>query len=197
MKKYTSRMLALAAAMFLSACALTVDTVEVPYKEPTSIASIGADGKMFQVNVLDLRAKYKGRIGAKINGFGAEMADIKSTIPVRDIVANALQSELKARNIKISETDTKAIEAEITSFHNNFKFGAFSGKASSIVRIIVKVMNSSGTVMYENTISETNELSGIMIATGENAAKALEGALQRTMDSLFDDQNFIKALVDA
>lgn len=197
MKKLTSRLFVVIAALSMSACALTVDTVEVPYQEPTSKISVGADGKAFQVSVLDLRAKYKGRIGAKINGFGTEMADIKSTLPVRDIVSNALKSELKARNITISDQDAKSVEAEVVAFHNNFKFGVITGEARAIITINMKVKNGSGTIIYVGNVTEVNQMTGILAATGENAALALEGALQRTMRSLFNDSDFVKALKDA
>ena len=185
------------AMITLNACALSVDTVPVPYQEPTAKISIGADGKAFQVNVLDLRTKYKGRIGAKVNGFGAEMADIKSTVPVRDIVANAIQSELQARNIVVGASDPKSVDAEITAFHNNFKIGLVSGSARAIVTMGVKVKNASGTILYDNTVSEVNELPGILLASGENAAQSLEAALKLSMDKLFSDTEFLKALADA
>ncbi len=182
---------------FLGGCALTVDTVDVPFERTMQIVPIEAAGSEVALQVVDLRTKYKGRIGAKINGFGTEMADIKSTVPVRDIVANAFQAELEARQISLNDGGPKKVDVDITAFHNSFKFGLVSGEARAIVTFRVGVTNATGVEVFSRTVSEIEARDGIMVATGENAAISLKVALKKAMDSIFENQEFLSALASA
>ncbi len=179
----------------LGACAITEDIVPVTFKGTETSVSIGADGKAFELAITDRRGKYRGRIGAKINGFGAEMADIKSTIPVPEIVQDAFIKELTARKLLISDTIGRKIDVSITAFHNNFEVGAFSGKARGIVAFTVKLTDANGDTAFEDAISKVHIIDGVMLATGENAAASVSEALNAAMSDLFKNQEFIDALV--
>lgn len=181
----------------LGACAISEDIVPVSFQATESVVSIGADGKVFKLSVSDKRGKYKGRIGAKINGFGSEMADIKSTVTVPLIVQDAFTKELEARKLTVHTNDGRALEVSITAFHNNFEVGMMSGKARGIVAFTVKITNAAGATIFDEAISKVNVLEGIMLASGENAAKAVEGALATAMEALFQNKAFLDALRQA
>lgn len=179
----------------LSACAITEDIVPVIFQGTELSISIGADGKAFELAVTDRRGKYKGRIGAKVNGFGAEMADIKSTIPVPEIVQDAFIKELTARKLLVSKRDGRKIEVSITAFHNNFEVGLVSGKARGIVAFTIKLTNANDDTTFEDAISKVHIIDGIMLATGDNAAASVSKALNDAMSDLFQNKEFINALV--
>lgn len=184
--------------MFLvSACALSEDIVDLNYQSTTTPQSLGIDGKQFVLTVDDLRTEYFGRIGAKINGFGTEMADIKSTVPVHEVLFLAIEEELAARNIALSSNSSSVIAIEITALHNNFQTGAFSGSARGITTFVVNVSNGADTSLYNGVVSEVFVEEGLQIASGENAALAIEGALSKAIQTLFDDPAFLAALTAA
>ena len=178
----------------LGACALSEDVVPINYAPMSDVAPIGAESKAFKVDVADKRGVYRGQIGAKVNGFGEEMAAIRSTVPVREIVRDALMDELKARNIKFDAKNKRSVEVVITAMHNNFKVGFWSGSARGIVTLNVNVFGPDRTNRFKGTISEIHEFDGIQLASGENAAKALEGALAKAMRKLFDNTKFVETL---
>lgn len=184
-------------AFSVSACALTEDIVDLNYDPMKDPASIGADNKGFNLQVADERGEYKGRIGAKVNGFGAEMADIKSTVPVREVLFNAIKTEMEARGLVVSADAASNVDIIITALHNNFQVGAFSGTARGITAFTVAVKNTAGDTLYEGAVSEVNLYDGIQLASGENAGIAIEGALQKAVAALFNDPKFIAALVSA
>ena len=181
----------------LGACALSEEIVPVTYTAPVSAAAISPQGKAFKLEVADNRGVYRGQIGAKVNGFGQEMAAIRSSVPVREIVRNALIGELKARNISVDNGLSRALTISITAMHNNFKTGFASGSARGIVAFTVKVHGPDGARRFDGVVSEVYELPDIMLATGPNAAKAVEGALAKALKTLFENQKFISALVAA
>lgn len=198
MKIRLLRGLSLIALLFLvSACALSEDIVDLNYQSTTTPQSLGIDGKQFILTVDDTRVQYFGRIGAKINGFGTEMADIKSTVPVHEVLFLAIEEELAARSIALSRNSSSVIAIEITALHNNFQTGGFSGSARGITTFVVNVRNGTGASLYDGVISEVFVEEGIQIASGENAALAIEGALSQAIQKLFDDPAFLNALVAA
>ena len=185
------------AAGLLSACALTEDVVPVNYTASSDAVPITEKAKTIKLEVADNRGVYRGQIGAKVNGFGEEMAAIRSTVPVRAIVKKAIADELKARNILVDNRLVRGLRVSITAMHNNFKFGFASGSARGIVAFTVTVIRSDGTQRFVGTISEIHEQPEVMIASGENAAKSVESALAKAMKKLFENREFISALVQA
>ena len=171
--------------------------VPIKYTAAGTSAPSSAEGKAFTLKVTDNRGVYRGQIGAKVNGFGQEMAAIRSERPVSEIIYDALQSELKLRNIVIDDRQARSVVVSITAMHNNFKIGFASGTARGIVTLVVKVVGADGGGLFDGVISEINEVENIMLATGPNAAAAVEGALSKAIRSLFDNPKFIEALVKA
>lgn len=196
MKKVVRIFAALGLMASMSACALQEDIVDVNYAPISEEMSIGADGKSFALLVEDARGKYKGRIGNKVNGFGQEMAEIKSTVPVQEIVNKAFTDELKARKLVIEPTVMRNVKVTITALHNQFKVGFASGEAHGITSFRIAVLRDD-EVLFEEVVSEVHVEEGIMIASGENAAKAIEASLVKAMKSLFSNDDFLAALVEA
>lgn len=72
-KSCTFAMLALA---MLSACALSEDVAPIHYGGTDNAKPIVSETKPIKLEVTDNRGVYRGQIGAKVNGFGQEMAAI-------------------------------------------------------------------------------------------------------------------------
>ena len=190
---YRCRLL-LASLVFLSGCALTEDKIEIQYTPDQKVKTIqGADKIQVSVHMTDNR-KIKDKVSCKKNGYGAEMAAIRSKNDIVSLVKNSIEIELKNRGFKI-EDGNKSVLVELDEFYNDFKTGFWSGNAVADVNMLVQVKDNRGAVLYTRTIRGTNDLSGTMLYGGNNAKESLEKALQNAVKELMNDQAFLNALL--
>ena len=180
-----------AAAAALTACATREETVAVPYTPSAAATVPGVDQVRVTVTATDARTTNRGRISSKINGYGMEMAAIRSEAPVTVIAQRAIEAELKQRGFQVGQNGGATVNAAVETFFNEFNAGFWQGKASAQVRMTVTVSEGDRAV-YRRTISGEGG-KGIMTASGGNAASALSLALSAAMTDLFADPDFIRA----
>jgi len=184
-------------ALSLNACAMVKDEVDLAYKTQGTPAVIGgAEAVKVKVTVSDGRASNQDRIGVKKNGYGMEMAAIVSKQDIPSVVAQGLESELKARGFSLG-TGSVFLLADVNKFYNDFKTGMFSGQAVGEVMLNVQIMNASGRQFYGRSYIGEHTVPGIMMASGTNAKEAVEGALGNALSKMMDDQYLIQALIEA
>jgi len=185
-------------ALMTFACALTEDTIDIRYNGRANITVVdGADDVSVAVKGEDKRTVYKDRVGAKKNGYGMEMAAIKSKREVAEIFAKAMEMELENLGFKVVEGDgaTKNMNIEVVRFYNDFKMGFFAGDAVADGLINVKVMSLSGDILFSKTFEGGAINENIQLATGDNAKEALESALTDIMAKTVQDVELHKALL--
>ena len=85
--------LAVMSLLGLGACATSEDIVPVPYAVSTATATPGAQNIRVTVASSDARTENRARLGVQINGYGMEMAAIRSQVEVTDIVRDAISAE--------------------------------------------------------------------------------------------------------
>lgn len=188
------RTLAIAAcALTLAACATTEETVPVAYA-PKSTTTImpGASGVKVTVVGADARTTNRGRISTKINGYGMEMAAIRSQQDVGVIVQDALSSELKARGYTLAPGGP-TVNAAVETFYADFGVGVLAGKAEGDVKLNVRVTDPAGAERYRQTVQGASKKT-VQLASGKNAAAALSEALSDALSKLFGDAAFLAAL---
>jgi uncharacterized lipoprotein YajG len=187
------RMLAIVAlAATLTACATTEEIVPIPYAPAKAAAVPGAESIQVTVVAVDSRTTNRQRISTKINGYGMEMAPIRSKEEVADVVRDALSAELKKRGYGLGSGGPK-VEAKVVTFYSKFGVGILAGKSEANVDLTVTVTSAGGETLY------TRELKGkadkaVQIAGGKNAAATLSAALADDFKTLFADEAFTKAL---
>lgn len=190
-------LVAMLAALSLSACALTVDEVDVAYKPQTQPVAIGgADNVKVKVTASDARASNRDRISVKKNGYGMEMAAIVPKQDLTQVVSGAIEQDLKARGFRI-EAGQVFVLVDIAKFYNDFKVGMFVGQAAGEVMLNVQVMNAAGRLLYSKSYPGEHVVPDIMIASGSNAKEAVEGALGNAVAKMMGDQYFIQAMIEA
>jgi uncharacterized lipoprotein YajG len=185
-------------ALMTFACALTEDTIDIRYNGRANITVVdGADDVSVAVKGEDKRTVYKDRVGAKKNGYGMEMAAIKSKREVAEIFVKAMEMELENLGFKVVEGDgaTKNMNIEVVRFYNDFKMGFFAGDAVADGLINVKVMSLSGDILFSKTFEGGAINENIQLATGDNAKEALESALTDIMAKTVQDVELHKALL--
>lgn len=187
------RMLAIATcALALTACATTEETVSVPYAAASASPTPGAEAVTVTVVGQDARTTNRGRISTKINGYGMEMAAIRSGRDVGAIVQDALSSELKAHGYVIAPGGP-TVKAAVETFYADFGVGVLSGSAKGDVRLNVTVNDPAGAERYRGSVEGASKKS-VQLASGKNAAAALSDALADALRKLFGDAAFLAAL---
>ena len=184
---------AFAAVLTLSACATSEDVVAVPYTTSQAPVVPGASSIQVTVASTDARTENRARIGSQINGYGMEMAAIRSTTEVTEIVRGAIADELRQRGYSVGDAGSR-INASVETFYNDFSVGLFAGKSTGTVAMTVTVANRAGAEVYSRRIEGAAERT-VQIANGGNAATTLSQALSAALATLMDDPAFTAALL--
>ncbi len=184
-------LIVLACAFTMSGCALTEDTVSVPYTAQGG-PQLGAGVKVTTA-VVDARTPDRARISAKVNGYGMEMAAIRANREVTAIVKDAFEAELRSRGYSL-ETGGHTATISVKRFYTSFKTGVFSGDAAGDVQFGVAVTGPDGTAFYQRDIAVIVVNANIMMASGSNAAETLTDGLKKAFTTLFSDEAFTAAL---
>lgn len=182
------RLLACVAISFsLSACALTVDEVDLVYKAREAAVVGGANAVRVDVSTNDARTSKRDRISVKKNGYGMEMAAIVPRQDVPKLVAEAVETELKSRGFQISKGSV-AVQIDINKFYSDFKTGFFSGEAVGEVMLNVQVANTAEKPLFTKTYIGEYTVENVMLMSGPNATKAVEGAFDAALAKVMSDQ---------
>ncbi|WP_167334149.1 YajG family lipoprotein [uncultured Brevundimonas sp.] len=164
----------------------------VPYAVSTAAPTPGAQNIRVTVASSDARTENRARIGAQINGYGMEMAAIRSQVEVTDIVRDAIAAELRQRGYQVGDSGAR-VNAEVTTFYNDFSVGMLAGKSKADVGLTVTVTNAAGAEVYRRAIAGQAERT-VQLANGGNAATTLSQALSLALKELMGDPAFVAAL---
>jgi Uncharacterized lipoprotein len=180
----------------MTGCAFTTDRVDLQYIPQTNITKIqGAENVAVNVSIDDQRAD-KSKVSSKKNGFGIETAPITANQDVSVTIKKAIETELQNRGFLISYNAAIVdINAQLNRFYNDHKTGFFAGDAVADLDMNISVKNKNGDVKYTNHLVAQGVEANTQLMTGENARKALDKALANGMTKLFEDKNFVKALL--
>jgi uncharacterized lipoprotein YajG len=181
----------IACAIALSGCATVEDVVPVAYTAQGG-AQTGAGIKVV-TEVVDARDMDRGRISTKINGFGQQLAAIRSDREVTAIVKDAFDAELKGRGYAVENGGPKAT-ISVKRFYSSFKIGAFSGDANADVQFTASVVLGNGSVLYRRDFAVTGTEANILLANGTNAAASLSDGMKKAFAAIFSDEKFVAAL---
>jgi len=188
---------AIALAAMTSACALTSETIDVPYQSTAPTTPVaGAAGETVAVAATDGRTTYRDRVSSKKNGYGMEMAPIVASNDIPQTVADAIQQELTAEGYKIGPGHAH-LKVEVVKFYNDFKTGMFSGTAVANVALNVKVIGPGNQLIYAKYYDASGTDPHIMMYSGDNARVALIKAFANAVDSVVSDPALQQALKKA
>lgn len=181
--------------MFLSGCALTKEHITLDYIPQSNVESIrGSEKVNIKLNVTDIRV-MRDKVSFKKNSYGMEMGAIISDNDVIELVSKSIKTELQNRGFMVDGGDVK-VNIEIIKFYNDFKSGFFAGDASAEIIMGVQVKQKNDNIPYNKMITGAYVEQDIQLATGNNAKKALDGALKDAIPKLMNDQKFIIALME-
>ncbi len=185
------------AALLCSGCALTTDTINVPYQSLSAASPVaGADASTVAVTTADARTSYQDRVGSKKNGYGQEMAPIVSSNDIPSTVTSAFEQELSARGFKVGPGGA-SLQISLVQFYNDFKTGFFAADSVSNVAFNIKIVGANGNIVFSKYYNGTGENPNVQLMGGSEAQVALVKAFQSAVASAVNDPDFIKALVTA
>jgi len=205
-------------AILANGCRHWQEYVDIEYIPEAGVSKVdGADFVEVSVKLTDVRTT-KDKVSCKKTGavvpfftplpfmpYGqivthyVDAAAIISNDDVATLVANAIEDELRNRGFKITEGGVQ-VDIELNKFYNDFKVGSWSGSATSVVIMNVKVKRLDGNINYVKSITglhtvKLSPLKTILLYTGKNAKMTLEVALKDAVSKLMHDSSFIAALV--
>ena len=184
-------------AAMTSGCALTTDTIDVPYVSTSPATPVaGASTETVAIAATDGRTTYRDRVGTKKNGYGMEMAPIVASKDIPQSVADAIQQELTAEGYKIGPGHAQ-LTIEVVKFYNDFKAGFFAGDAVADVALNVKVVGPGNELIYAKYYEASGVEPNIQIASGENARAALIKAFGNVIHSVVSDAALQQAIQKA
>jgi len=183
-------------ALALSGCALTTEQIELHYNPQQQVAPVtGANNVSVNVQVTDQRPD-KSKVSSKKNGYGMETAPITAAEDVTVTIRKAIEQELHTRGFQLASTDALVlITADVIQFYNDHKMGFFSGDSMADLNMSVTVKSRGGKMLYTKQIVAQGIEKHIQITSGNNARLALDKALENGMKILFEDREFLAALV--
>jgi uncharacterized lipoprotein YajG len=193
------RLAILLAAALASGCAFTKEQIQIGYAAPPDAPKVpGASAIRVKVTVLDVRPQEAHTlvVAHKINGFGAQGAEISTDIPAPAILAGAVATELRARGYRVEDSGDVPLTLELTVFQHAFHAGFFAHDSVAEVSFVANVVDRAGKSLFHATC--TGPFKGaVAAASGGAVREAYEGALQVAVRQLVDSPELQKALADA
>jgi len=194
MKVVKFALMGMFAASLFSGCAVTKAYVDLGYTSAEAATAVdGAKNISLSVNMNDAR-EVKDKISCKKNGYGMEMAAIMSKQDVPGLVKSAIVEELQKRGFNVSDVK-QGLQIDLTKVYNDFKIGMWSGSAVADVTFMVQVKKSDGSIILVKNYAGKNAQKGLQLCSPKHAQNAINAALTDVVKNLFEDKEFIAALL--
>jgi uncharacterized lipoprotein YajG len=148
----------------------------------------------FDVMPLEDTRSDKARIGSKKNGYGQNTADIVTTRPVTELVAEAIRAGLQQNGQTASVPANINISGSVTRFwfevKPNFWTVEFTGNVECDLEF---VSTRTGTTVYKSRYSGTytDKTGGGLEATW---TRVMDASIEKLVEDIVFDANLIEAL---
>jgi uncharacterized lipoprotein len=188
------------ASLLFGGCALTEDTVRLAYRPRVAAQPLNKAENVSVAVVMrdERRAIERDRVSCKRNGYGMEMAAIRSENDVPDLVRTSIYTELTRRGFRPGSGGVTVV-VEVRRLYNDFKTGFFAGDAVAEADLEVSVLapgaTEAGPALFRGRANGAGQNPNVQLTSGENAKVALENALSEAVWRLFNNPRFISALL--
>jgi Uncharacterized lipoprotein len=148
----------------------------------------------FDIKPLEDARPDKARIGWKKNGYGQNTADILSTRPVTELVAEGIRAGLQQNGQTVGIPSDINISGSVTRFwfevKPNFWTVEFTGNVECDLEF---VSNRTNTVIYKSRYSGTytKKTGGGLEATW---TEVMDASIEKLVEDIVFDANLIEAL---
>jgi hypothetical protein len=190
------RIILLLSVVLIQGCAFTTARLNVAVRPNTDFKGpiSQVTPTKFDVQALADERSDKARIGWKKNGYGSNTADILSTRPVTDLVAEAVRTGLQQNGHSISLPADIVVSGSVTRFwfevKPNFWTIEFTGNIECDLQFV-----KAGTAkeVYKSRYSGTytRKTGGGLEATW---TEVMDASLEKLVEDIVFDANLIEAL---
>jgi Uncharacterized lipoprotein len=190
------RVILLLSVVLIQGCAFTTARLNVGVRPNTDFKgpiSQVAPTK-FDVQALSDERSDKARIGWKKNGYGSNTADILSTRPVTDLVAEAIRTGLQQNGHTISLPADIVISGSVTRFWFEVKPNFFTIEFTGNIECDLQFVKAGSTKeVYKSRYSGTytRKTGGGLEATW---TEVMDASLEKLVEDIVFDANLIEAL---
>jgi Uncharacterized lipoprotein len=189
------RIILLLAVVLIQGCAFTTARLNIAarpntdFKGPLSQVA----PTQFDVQALSDSRQDKARIGWKKNGYGKNTADILSTRPVTDVVAEALRAGLQQNGHAIAVPGNIIISGSVTRFWFEFKPNFWTIEFTGNVECDLQFTIAGSQEVYKSRYSGTytKKTGGGMEATW---TEVMDASVEKLVEDIVFDANLIEAL---
>jgi hypothetical protein len=190
------RIILLLAVILVQGCAFTTARLDIAARPNTDFKgpiSQVAPTK-FDVQALTDARSDKARIGWKKNGYGSNTADILSTRPVTDLVAEAIRAGLQQNGHTLALPADITVSGSVTRFwfevKPNFWTIEFTGNVECDLQFVRAGQNNE---VYKSRYSGTytRKTGGGLEATW---TEVMDASLEKLVEDIVFDANLIEAL---
>lgn len=186
--------LILLAALMVSACAWTEDTVAIPRPSISVAAVPGAE--RISVTVVSADARQELEVSHKKNGYGMRGASIRAANDVVAEIRAGVVDVLRGQGFREGPGGA-SVRVEVSRFYNNFDMGFFSATANAQAVASVTVTSADGRALYARVYNGSHLMPGVQLMSGDNAAAALREAMTVLLRQIADDPQLTRALTQA
>ncbi|WP_027329953.1 YajG family lipoprotein [Marinimicrobium agarilyticum] len=189
------KLIALAFAALIQACAFTDATLDVQHDPSISFEGpiSEAPSTRFLPATLEDNRSDKARIGWKKNGFGQNTADMTTAEPVTTIISDAIETGLSQNGHHIVEDGRVKIEGSVDRFwfetDQNFWTIEFIGDVQCSLAFID---TRTGEVFYQSTYSGSHSEK-----KGGGLSGTWEAIMSQAVNKLIEDITFDEDLMMA
>jgi uncharacterized lipoprotein YajG len=178
-------------AFTLSACSNTVSDLTYTPQVAVQPAAVPA---IASVTAIDQRKEDPTRLATIMGGFGNPLKTLDTAKPVKDEIAAAFTSGLKARGLLAPGAQAPyRIELVVRKFDADMLIGR-----TARIDLSLSVLDSSGRAVYQDSASgsesETKFFETGVFADIADLQKLCEIVLNRTVDRMLDNSSFRAAV---
>lgn len=187
--------IAICAVLLLQACAFTDATLDVHHSKDANFNGPLSEVQKnsFQLDKLDDKRTDRARIGHKKNGYGQNTADISTTMPVVNIVQDAISAGLTANGHSVAADGRVKVSGDLEKFwfetDMNFWTVEFIGDVQCSLTFTDSLTNN---IIYSATYKGTYS---------EKKAGGLEATwtqiMNKALDKLIEDVVYDEELAEA
>ena len=178
-------------ALGLGACSNTVNALKYT---PQAAVQAAASPTVANVTATDHRKEDPTRLATILGGFGNPLKTLDTTKPVKDEVAAAFASGLRARGLLAENGQAPfRLALDVRKFDADMYVGR-----SARIDLSMSVLDAGGRTVYEDSAtdieSETKILETGIFADIADLQKLCEIVLNRTVDRMLDKPAFRAAV---
>lgn len=190
-----AKLAAIAGAFALAGCAFVPDTVHPQYVPQANVQKIpGADKVAVQVIVKNEK-KHKEQVSSTIDVYGISTSEV--TMHIKKDFTNAISKALKARGFQVLGSSGSTVLVDIQHFYFHAHSEVIGTSDTGTASMLVSVRRNGNTLFSNKFTLKNYSYSSVSVFGGENRHYSSEHMLDKLVNRMVNDHQFIDALLES